>query len=111
MGLLAVAALVIAFSPWWWTAPMASAVGGFGFFMFHNTLQTQATQMSATARGTAMTMFAATLFAGQSVGVTGAAHWAEVWGSTVVIAVGHGVMVLVGLGFALRLRHRPRESC
>ncbi len=42
---------------------------GFGFYMVHNTLQTQATQMAPHARGTAVTLFACMLFFGQSVGV------------------------------------------
>ena len=42
---------------------------GFGFYMMHNTLQTQATQMAPHARGTAVTLFACMLFFGQSAGV------------------------------------------
>jgi predicted MFS family arabinose efflux permease len=42
---------------------------GFGFYMLHNTLQTQATQMAPHARGTAVTLFACMLFFGQSAGV------------------------------------------
>ncbi len=42
---------------------------GFGFYMLHNTLQTQATQMAPHARGTAVTLFACVLFFGQSAGV------------------------------------------
>jgi predicted MFS family arabinose efflux permease len=44
---------------------------GFGFYMMHNTLQTQATQMAPHARGTAVTLFACMLFFGQSAGVLG----------------------------------------
>jgi len=42
---------------------------GFGFYMLHNTLQTQATQMAPASRGTAVTLFACLLFFGQSSGV------------------------------------------
>jgi predicted MFS family arabinose efflux permease len=42
---------------------------GFGFYMLHNTLQTQATQMAPSSRGTAVTLFACLLFFGQSSGV------------------------------------------
>jgi len=42
---------------------------GFGFYMLHNTRQTQATQMAPTSRGTAVTLFACLLFFGQSSGV------------------------------------------
>ena len=42
---------------------------GFGFYMLHNTLQVQATQMAPALRGTAVTLFACLLFFGQSTGV------------------------------------------
>ncbi len=42
---------------------------GFGFYMLHNTLQVQATQMAPASRGTAVTLFACLLFFGQSTGV------------------------------------------
>ena len=42
---------------------------GLGFYMLHNTLQTQATQMAPHARGSAVTLFACMLFLGQSCGV------------------------------------------
>jgi predicted MFS family arabinose efflux permease len=48
---------------------LACALGGLGFYMLHNTLQTQATQMAPYARGAAVALFASVLFIGQSVGV------------------------------------------
>ena len=48
---------------------LACLVAGFGFYMLHNTLQVQATQMAPAARGTAVTLFACSLFFGQSTGV------------------------------------------
>lgn len=57
----------------WTHQPVLGMVGcfttGFGFYMMHNTLQTQATQMAPHARGTAVTLFACMLFFGQSAGV------------------------------------------
>lgn len=53
-------------------APMgvaACGLSGLGFYMMHNTLQTQATQMAPQARSMAVTLFACTLFFGQTVGV------------------------------------------
>ncbi|MEY4757762.1 MAG: Inner rane transport protein YnfM [Pseudomonadota bacterium] len=48
---------------------LACFAAGLGFYMLHNTLQTQATQMAPAARGTAVTLFACLLFFGQSTGV------------------------------------------
>jgi predicted MFS family arabinose efflux permease len=42
---------------------------GLGFYMLHNVLQTQATQMAPDHRSTAVTLFASVLFLGQSSGV------------------------------------------
>jgi predicted MFS family arabinose efflux permease len=48
---------------------LACTLTGLGFYMLHNTLQVQATQMAPAARGTAVTLFASSLFFGQSTGV------------------------------------------
>ena len=57
----------------WSHQPVLGMLGcfatGFGFYMLHNTLQVQATQMAPASRGTAVTLFACLLFFGQSTGV------------------------------------------
>ena len=66
---MAAAMLAVALAPvWWWSVP-ACAVMGLGFYMMHNTLQTNATQMAPERRGTAVAAFACCFFLGQSVGV------------------------------------------
>jgi len=52
----------------WPLAALAVLVMGTGFYMLHNTLQTNATQMAPEKRGTAVSQFAFCLFVGQSVG-------------------------------------------
>ncbi len=73
-GLVLTAAyIVLAIEPAWWLAPVAATAIGLGFNMFHNTLQTNATQMTPEARGTAVAIFSAALYIGQTAGVaTGA---------------------------------------
>lgn len=56
-------------SPLWQLTGPLCALGGFGFYMLHNTLQTKATEMYPRARGTAISAFALSLFCGQAVGV------------------------------------------
>ena len=104
--LLGLSSLVIAFTPSWGPSVPASLLAGFGFFMFHNTMQTNATQMAPAARGTAVSLFASFLFMGQSIGVLLAAALVGVLGSTAVIALGSAVLVAVGLYFSLALRRR-----
>lgn len=55
--------------PWWQATIPIFIVAGFGFYMFHNTLQTRATEMAPQMRGTAIAVFAFFLFMGQAGGV------------------------------------------
>jgi MFS transporter, YNFM family, putative membrane transport protein len=55
------------------TAPMATTAIGLGFYMLHNTLQTNATQMTPQARGTAVGLFSSALYVGQTPGVAAGA--------------------------------------
>ena len=104
--LLGLCALVFGLSPHWALTLPASLIAGFGFFMFHNTMQTNATQMAPNARGTGVSMFALALFMGQSAGVLLAAWLLGHIASGTVIAVGGGVMAALGAGFAQALRRR-----
>ena len=70
-GLLACAFVTLAFSPHYWIAPFGIAAIGLGFYMLHNTLQVNATQMSPQARGTGVAIFSSALYFGQTVGVAG----------------------------------------
>lgn len=107
-ALLGLSALCVGFVPVWWLALVASLLGGFGFFMFHNTMQTNATQMSTRARGTGVSLFAASLFMGQSAGVLMATQLVGALGSGLVIALGGAVMAALGLVFSLALKQRER---
>jgi predicted MFS family arabinose efflux permease len=104
--ILALAYLTLAFAPVWWVAPLAITLIGLGFYMLHNTLQTNATQMSPEARGTAVGLFSAALYLGQTVGV---AFFAPVidraGGHSVFLAVAIA-LPLLALWFSRRLRAR-----
>lgn len=103
MGLCA---LVIAYAPLWWLTIPASLLAGFGFAMFHNTMQTNAAHMAPGARGTAVSLFAASLFLGQSVGALAAASQFESLGSSHVVALGGAMIAGLGLWFGSVLRRR-----
>lgn len=68
-ALVAVGLLVLAWGSGVWLGMLACLMTGLGFYMLHNTLQVQATQMAPAARGSAVTLFACSLFFGQSTGV------------------------------------------
>jgi predicted MFS family arabinose efflux permease len=57
------------FAPIWQVTGPLCMLGGFGFYLLHNTLQTKATEMYPRARGTAISAFALCLFCGQALGV------------------------------------------
>ncbi|MDB5963983.1 MAG: major facilitator superfamily 1 [Polaromonas sp.] len=98
--------LLIAVTSHWLPAAFAALLAGFGFFMFHNTMQANATAMAPHARGTAVTLFASVLFLGQSVGVVVVSALLGRLGSSVVIALAGGVMAVLGVVFSLALRRQ-----
>lgn len=68
-GLLLACFAVLPLLPYWQLTVAVFVVAGFGFYMFHNTLQTKATEMAPQSRGTAIAVFAFALFMGQASGV------------------------------------------
>ena len=79
---------------------------GLGFYMFHNTLQTNATQMAPEARGLAVSMFAFFLFIGQSIGVALAAPIVDHFGAPPVYLAAALLLPLTALWFRHRLKLR-----
>ena len=74
--------------------------------MLHNTLQTHATQMAPAARGTAVSLFSAALFMGQSVGVAIAAVIVDVASASWLFGIAAIALPLLGFAFARLLRDR-----
>jgi predicted MFS family arabinose efflux permease len=64
---IAIAVFALPFLPWW-TAIGCFIVQGFGFFLMHGTFQAQATELAPTARGSAVALFACSLFCGHALG-------------------------------------------
>lgn len=94
-ALIAVSMWALAFVALAAVAVSACFLAGLGFYMLHNTLQTQATQMAPHARGSAVTLFACLLFLGQSLGVLVVGSTVDRGGLTAAMALaGLGVLVL-----------------
>jgi len=104
--ILGFAYLVLALAPAWWIAPLAVTLVGLGFYMLHNTLQTNATQMSPEARGTAVGVFSAALYLGQTAGVACFAFAVDRLGGRSVFAAVALLLPLLALSFSRRLRQR-----
>ena len=109
-ALLAIAFAGIAFTPHAFLAPIATTAVGLGFYMFHNTLQTNATQMVPEARGTAVAIFSSALYLGQTVAVAVfALMFDHVGAAPVFLTAGIGLLLL-GLYFARRLKRRSGDA-
>ena len=102
------------FLPWWSAVPFF-VINGFGFFLMHGTFQAQATELAPCARGSAVSLFACSLFAGHALGpvlMGTALHLFGTTGAVTLFAVGIGLLgfaaprILPMLGAAEA--HRPR---
>lgn len=93
----------------WLAGPIAFAVG-FGTYLFHNTLQTHATQMVPASRGTAVAVFAFCLFTGQAIGVSLAGPAFDRLGAAPLLLVPAVTLPLVGWWFARALRRRTVQA-
>jgi predicted MFS family arabinose efflux permease len=105
--LVGIAFAVIAMAPTPIFVFPATVLSGFAYYMIHNTLQTNATQMAPEARGMAVSTFASCLFLGQSVGVAIAAPVFDYTGGVPLFLAAGSLLVAFGLGFRLALAHRP----
>jgi predicted MFS family arabinose efflux permease len=99
-SLLLLSYLAIALGSQWWLAACACYMAGVGFYMFHNTMQVNATQMAPERRGAAVALFAAAFFLGQSIGVAIAGAAIERVGTRPVLIAGAAAVLILGWGFA-----------
>jgi MFS transporter, YNFM family, putative membrane transport protein len=109
--LIAAAYLTLATEAVWWLAPVAVTAIGLGFYMFHNTLQTVATQMTPQARGTAVAIFSSALYIGQTAGVAAGALVIDRFGAVPVFLATAVAFPALAVWFAHQLRQsRPTET-
>jgi len=83
---------------------------GFAMPMIHNTLQVNGTQMAPSARGAGMTLFAASLFVGQSIGIWGEARMADAWGTSSVVLLAAIGVPLLAFYIRARITERPKPA-
>jgi predicted MFS family arabinose efflux permease len=92
--------------PFWQLAGPIALLVGFGTYLYHNTLQTHATQMAPAVRGTSVALFAFCLFVGQAIGVSVAGYLFDHVGPTPLLLIPALALPLAGWGFAHALRRR-----
>ncbi|WP_240636039.1 MFS transporter [Caldimonas tepidiphila] len=107
---MAASLLLVGHAPAWeWAVPGCFGAG-LGFYMLHNTLQVNATQMRPERRGAAVSAFASCFFLGQSAGVATAALLVERLGTAPVIAAGALGLLVLALAFARLRSHELRGA-
>ena len=108
--MLALAYATIAFAPHAYFAPFAITGIGLGYYMLHNTLQTNATQMTPEARGTAVGIFSAALYFGQTLGVAINAPIFDRFSAVPVFLMSGAGLLALGLWLAHVLRQRRAQG-
>ncbi len=99
--------VVLSIAPAWWLAPLTTIAIGLGFYMLHNTLQTNATQMTPQARGTAVALFSSAIFVGQTAGVAAGALVIDRLGARPLFLCTAAAAPMLAIWFARQLkRHR-----
>ena len=104
--LLGLAFLLLIFTAHWILAVIAVFLIGLGLYMLHNTLQTHATQMAPQSRGTAVSLFACSLFLGQFIGVTSAGYLVDTVGVITLFSIAGIGLPLVGWRFSVAIKNR-----
>jgi len=107
--LIATAWTVLALGDIWQCAFPVCAMVGLGYYMLHNTLQTNATQMAPQMRGTAVSLFASAFFLGQSVGVSLTAVALTAAGPRATYLTAAVAVPMIGAVFSALLRRRGRS--
>lgn len=107
-GMIAALSLLgIGIGPHWIWALPGCFFAGVGFYMLHNTLQINATQMAPERRGAAVSAFASCFFIGQSVGVGIAGLLADYSSTTTVLILGAVGLLTLSLNFSRLQRRKP----
>lgn len=94
---------------WLFFIPLSIAFG-LGFSMMHSTLQTKATELSPAARGTAVSLFAFSLFLGQGIGAALLGLLVNRHAYNVLFSLSGAVIAVLAVGVAWRLRRFARAA-
>jgi DHA1 family inner membrane transport protein len=108
-SLAGIAFILIALNlAWYWQAAIFVAFG-IGFYMLHTCIQLHATELTQTARGTALSMHSCAFFSGQALGPIYYGFAFSHFGLSEPLLIGSAVILAVGLVCARYLRHRRRD--
>ncbi|MCE9658987.1 MAG: MFS transporter [Burkholderiales bacterium] len=100
----------LAISPLWWLDAAAMFCAGVAFYMLHNSMQTEATELAPSARGSAVALFACGFFVGQGLGPLVFGGLLHALGPQVALVIVAAAIVLLGRGVVARVIDRPRVA-
>lgn len=107
---LGLAYLIFILAPHWaWAVPGAFCAG-IGYYMLHNTFQINATQMAPAHRGTAVALFAAMFFLGQSGGISINSVIIDHIGFTPAFAIPATLLPLIGIFFSRLIARKEAKA-
>jgi predicted MFS family arabinose efflux permease len=107
--LAAVAFILIALNLPWYLQAAVFVLFGLGFYMLHNNIQVHVTDLSQTARGTALSLHSSAFFTGQAIGPIYYGYAFGHFGVSVPPLIGAAVIIAIGLICARLLRHRRQN--
>jgi predicted MFS family arabinose efflux permease len=110
-GLICAAALLVVGAAGSWRADVAAMLAlGLGFYMLHNSFQTQVTEVAPASRGSAVALHAFSFFCGQAIGVTVFGLGLRTFGQFGALAVCAAAILALGLAAAYLLTAREGPS-
>jgi predicted MFS family arabinose efflux permease len=102
---------VVAFGPGWKFQALSLLLMGWGFYMIHGCLQVFASELSAEARATALSLHSFFFFMGQTVGPIAYGFGIQNVGKTPTLLTAAAVMVALGIACARLLKPaRPADA-
>jgi YNFM family putative membrane transporter len=107
---IALGYVVLCIAPAWWLAPLSTVAIGLGFYMLHNTLQTNATQMTPQARGTAVAIFSSAIFIGQTAGVAIGSLLIDRFGAVLLFLISAVLLPALSIWFGRILALRAKTA-
>jgi predicted MFS family arabinose efflux permease len=105
-----IAFVLVAVTMPWYKLAGVFLLFGIGFYMLHNCIQVHVTDLSQTARATAMSMHSTFFFFGQAIGPIYYGYAFQHFGHSAPPLAGAAVIIAVGLVCARFLRHRRRDD-
>jgi len=107
---IALGYVVLCIAPAWWLSPLGTIAIGLGFYMLHNTLQTNATQMTPQARGTAVAIFSSAIFIGQTAGVAIGSLLIDRFGAVLLFLISAVLLPALSIWFGRILALRAKTA-